>query len=240
MNNEIAFNKKKKSTIRNNALPYFFIDAHHVVFPLQQPRFLGSALQGRHVHTPIRMPVVTGSFHTDIPQRMAIQCMFRNLSAKKVAIFRLFPISVHDMLRIPSPVNFWETFLIAERKVRGFDNLMAIVRDLAATTAGAAGSRTERSGRRFARPWRPPWTAKEWPRRRRIRSTDWPSPASAASIASSCGGVPRQGAPSCSPCRSTTRFWNASGSQWAFGNRKSTPTSAASCARFPRPRKRAA
>ena len=75
------------------------------------------------------MPVVTGSFHTDIPQRMAIQCMFRNLSAKKVAIFRLFPISVHDMLRIPSPVNFWETFLIAERKVRGFDNLMTIVRD---------------------------------------------------------------------------------------------------------------
>ena len=69
------------------------------------------------------------TFRMDIPQRMVIHRLFCNRFARKVAIFRLLPLSVNDMLRIPSPVNFWGAFVIAERKVRGFDNLMAIVRE---------------------------------------------------------------------------------------------------------------
>ena len=69
-------------------------------------------------------------FHSEIPQRMVIHCLFRDRSSRKVDLFRIFPLSVHDVMKLRSPVPFLEAFAIAERKAGGFENCMARVREL--------------------------------------------------------------------------------------------------------------
>ena len=69
------------------------------------------------------------SFRSDIPQRVAITTVFKDLPIKKVALFRLLPLSVNDVLGMRSPVDFLKAFLIAEAKSGGFDRLISIVRE---------------------------------------------------------------------------------------------------------------
>ena len=72
---------------------------------------------------------VCREFRSTIPEREALLRIFKNKVAKKVDLFRLLPLSVNDVLRIKSPVDFVEAFKIAEKKSGGFANCMAIVRE---------------------------------------------------------------------------------------------------------------
>jgi hypothetical protein len=51
---------------------------------------------------------VCKTFRADIPQRVAILSLFENRMVKKVNLFRIMPLSVHDVMSIRSPVNFTE------------------------------------------------------------------------------------------------------------------------------------
>jgi hypothetical protein len=51
-------------------------------------------------------------FHEDIPQRVAIMSLFQGKVVKKVSLFRILPLSVHDVMSIRSPVNFLEVVCI--------------------------------------------------------------------------------------------------------------------------------
>lgn len=68
-------------------------------------------------------------FKTTIPEREAIMRIFRAKTMKKVELFRLLPLTVNDVLRIRSPIPFTEAFQIAERKTKGFQYCMAIIRE---------------------------------------------------------------------------------------------------------------
>ena len=64
-----------------------------------------------------------------IPDREAIACIFRRVMVRKTDLFRLLPLTVHNVMKLRSPVNFVEAFRIAEEKAGGFRNCMAIVRE---------------------------------------------------------------------------------------------------------------
>ena len=68
-------------------------------------------------------------FKTSIPERDALLRVFKGVSMKKVDLFHLFPLTVHDVLKIRSPVRFTDAFQIAERKVKGFPYCMALIRE---------------------------------------------------------------------------------------------------------------
>lgn len=68
-------------------------------------------------------------FRADIPEHLVIRAVFRGKVCKKVDLFRLFPLSVNDVVRMRSPMDFLAAFDIAIRKVGGFENCMAFVRD---------------------------------------------------------------------------------------------------------------
>lgn len=69
------------------------------------------------------------AFRRDIPERLVIRAIFRGKVCKKVDLFRLFPLSVNDVVRMRSPMDFLAAFDIAVRKVGGFGSCMAFVRD---------------------------------------------------------------------------------------------------------------
>lgn len=69
------------------------------------------------------------SFRADIPQRVAIMALFKDKPIKKVNLFRLLPLSVHDVLGMRSPVDFLAAFAIAERKAGDFHNCLGIMRE---------------------------------------------------------------------------------------------------------------
>ena len=69
------------------------------------------------------------SFKAMIPERDVIMRIFKGKMVKKVDLFRILPLSVNDVIRIRSPVDFTEAFRISERKAGGFSNCMAIVRE---------------------------------------------------------------------------------------------------------------
>ena len=66
-------------------------------------------------------------FRTRVPEREALLRVFRNAWMRKADLFRLLPLTVHDVLRLRSPMRFTEAFLIAERKAK--ESCLAIVRD---------------------------------------------------------------------------------------------------------------
>ena len=72
---------------------------------------------------------VCREFRTTIPDRFAIMHVFKGKVIKKADLFRILPLSVHDVLKISSPVDFTHAFQIAERKAGGFSNCMAMVRE---------------------------------------------------------------------------------------------------------------
>lgn len=68
-------------------------------------------------------------FRTSIPEREVLLRIFKDTSIKKVELFRLFPLTVHDVLKLRSPVRFTDAFQIAERKAHGFQYCMAVIRE---------------------------------------------------------------------------------------------------------------
>jgi hypothetical protein len=68
-------------------------------------------------------------FRSDIPEQVAIRAAFRATLCRKVDLFRLLPLSVSDVVRMRSPVNFVAAFDIAVRRWGGFDSCMAFVRE---------------------------------------------------------------------------------------------------------------
>jgi hypothetical protein len=92
---------------------------------LQNPDFWDEV--SKHVFCILRL--VCKEFRSSIPVRVAVLHIFRNETIKKVNLFRILPLSVNDVLRIRSPVNFVEAIKIAERKCGGFDNCLAIMQE---------------------------------------------------------------------------------------------------------------
>lgn len=72
---------------------------------------------------------VCKAFRAEIPEREALRRIFRGSVMRKAGLFRILPLTVHDVMRLRSPVDFLEAFSIAERKAGGFANCMAIVRE---------------------------------------------------------------------------------------------------------------
>lgn len=72
---------------------------------------------------------VCKGFRNDIPEHVAIRAIFQGKVCKKVDLFRLFPLSVNDVVRMRSPMDFMAAFDVAVRKAGGFKNCMAFVRD---------------------------------------------------------------------------------------------------------------
>lgn len=72
---------------------------------------------------------VCKSLKKDIPERLAIDAAFGNALVRKVDVYRLFPLSVNDVVRLRSPLRFMDAFRLAERKTGGFDFCMAVIRD---------------------------------------------------------------------------------------------------------------
>ena len=68
-------------------------------------------------------------FHTRVPEREALLRVIRSACMRKADLFRLLPLTVYDVLRMRSPVRFTDALLIAERKSKGFEACLAIVRD---------------------------------------------------------------------------------------------------------------
>ena len=77
----------------------------------------------------VMLSSVCRQFRSDIPQRVAIMALFRDKPIKKVAVFRLLPLSVNDVLGLRSPVDFLTALAIAEKKCGGFDRCLAILRE---------------------------------------------------------------------------------------------------------------
>jgi hypothetical protein len=68
-------------------------------------------------------------FRLNIPEQVAIRAVFCETLCRKVDLFRLLPLSVNDVIRMRSPVNFVAAFDIAVRRWGGFDSCMAFVRE---------------------------------------------------------------------------------------------------------------
>ena len=89
------------------------------------------------------------SFRSDIPQRVAMMALFKDKPIRKVALFRLLPLSVNDVLGMRSPVDFWTAFLIAEAKSGGFDRCLATMREKGLSCWVAGGERRVRKRMAF-------------------------------------------------------------------------------------------
>lgn len=89
------------------------------------PEFWGKMT--KHQYSNLRC--VCKETRESIPDREAIACIFKCVVVKKVDLFRLLPLTVHDVMKLRSPVNFSEAFQIAEKKAGGFHNCLAIVRE---------------------------------------------------------------------------------------------------------------
>jgi len=68
-------------------------------------------------------------FHARIPEREAVLRVFRNAWMRKADLFRLLPLTVYDVLKLRSPVRLTDALRIAERRTKGFEACIAIVRD---------------------------------------------------------------------------------------------------------------
>jgi hypothetical protein len=78
-----------------------------------------------------------------IPEQLAIESAFSNVLIRKADIFRLFPLSVHDVVRMRSPLFFGDAFRIAMKKTRGFEFCIAVMREKAVLLWNTAGIKRE-------------------------------------------------------------------------------------------------
>lgn len=72
---------------------------------------------------------VCAQFREEIPEREAIRYLFGGCMLPKAQLLRLLPLTVHDVLKLRSPVDFFKGFELAEAKVGGFPRCMAMIRE---------------------------------------------------------------------------------------------------------------
>jgi hypothetical protein len=82
---------------------------------------------------------VCKEFKDGIPEQYAIESAFKDVVIRKVDIFRLFPLSVHDVVRMRSPLLFRDTFKLALKKTGGFDFCIAVMREKGLASWNAVG-----------------------------------------------------------------------------------------------------
>jgi hypothetical protein len=107
-------------------------DAWHILF--FNPLFWEQT--GKHG---LKLREVCKQFKKGIPEQYAIESAFAGVLIRKADIFRLFPLSVHDVVRMRSPLLFVDAFKIAVKKTKGFDFCIAVVREKAILLWNSAG-----------------------------------------------------------------------------------------------------
>jgi hypothetical protein len=111
-------------------------DAWHVLF--FNPFFWEQT--GKHG---LGLRKVCKSFRNEIPEQFAIEASFRNVLIRKVEIFRLFPLSVYDVVRMRSPLLFVDAFKLAMKKTGGFGFCIAVMREKGVVLWNTAGLKRE-------------------------------------------------------------------------------------------------
>ena len=107
-------------------------DAWHILF--FNPYFWEKT--GKHG---LKLRSVCKRFNDAIPEQYAIESAFSGVLIRKADIFRLFPLSVHDVVRMRSPLLFVDAFKIAVRKTNGFDFCIAVMREKACLLWNSVG-----------------------------------------------------------------------------------------------------
>ena len=97
-------------------------DAWHILF--YNPDFWEQT--GKHG---LGLRKVCKGFHRNIPEKFAIESAFVGVLIKKAVIFRLFPLSVYDVVRMRSPLLFVDAFRLALQKTGGFEFCIAVMRE---------------------------------------------------------------------------------------------------------------
>lgn len=86
---------------------------------------------------------VCTAFRNEIPECLAIDSAFVGVLIRKVEIFRLFPLSVHDVVTMRSPLFFVDAFRLALRKTGGFDFCIAVMREKGLALWNSSGVKRE-------------------------------------------------------------------------------------------------
>jgi hypothetical protein len=111
-------------------------DAWHVLF--FNPVFWEKT--GKHG---LKLRETCRDFREQIPERFAIESAFSNVLIRKAAIFRLFPLSVHDVVGMRSPLLFADAFRIAMIKTKGYEFCIAVMREKAILLWNTGGIKRE-------------------------------------------------------------------------------------------------
>jgi hypothetical protein len=82
---------------------------------------------------------VCRSFRAEIPERVAIEAAFKDALIRKVEVYRLFPLSISDVVRLRSPLLFVDALRLAIRKTGSFEFCIAVVRDKGWTLCNTVG-----------------------------------------------------------------------------------------------------
>ena len=111
-------------------------DAWHVLF--FNPFFWEQT--GKHG---LKLRGLCKGFRDSIPEQNAIEWAFSNVLIRKADIFRLFPLAVHDVVRMRSPLLFVDAFRLAVKKTHGFDFCIAVMREKSILLWNTAGFKRE-------------------------------------------------------------------------------------------------
>ncbi len=84
---------------------------------------------------------VCKAFKAEIPERFAMESAFRNVLIRKVDVYRLFPLSINDVVALRSPLLFVDALRLAILKTGGFDFCIAVVREKGLTLWNTVGIR---------------------------------------------------------------------------------------------------
>ncbi len=87
--------------------------------------------------------MVCSDFRKAIPEKFAIESAFAGVLIRKVEIFRLFPLSVYDVVSMRSPLLFVDAFRMALGKTGGFDFCIAVMREKGWTLWNSIGVKRE-------------------------------------------------------------------------------------------------
>lgn len=86
---------------------------------------------------------VCKSFNREIPEQFAIEAAFSGVLIRKVEIFRLFPLSVYDVVKMRSPLLFVDAFRLSLKKAGGFEFCIAVMREKGWILWSTAGVKRE-------------------------------------------------------------------------------------------------
>jgi hypothetical protein len=82
---------------------------------------------------------VCKNFRKEIPERFSIESAFRGVLIRKVDVYRLFPLSVNDVVVLRSPLFFVDAFRLAVKKSGSFEFCIAVVREKGWTLRNSVG-----------------------------------------------------------------------------------------------------